>query len=560
MVLLSKLLGAIVTPIRTLFFWVGQMIPGFKNLPKLTLPGRVGIMMFFALFVVLIVGITQIFLTETEARYRDPWFVLLISLPFLFAIPYGCYLLVKLLLTKDVSRYPELDRAWDRGLLALENAQIRLQYSPLFLVVGGSDFRQTDNLIKAAQLGQAVHEPAGEDSPLQWYSDGESVFLFLNRASCLSKVAQKLQQTPSAGPVMGATPGGGGGSGTGTLAAGMAIGPISTPGMPVGSQTLDSGSPPVTPMANPLLPPGAGGGGGGATMQLPMGQDPASFLPQPPVGSTAVVPVNIGLSPQEANDLVDRLEYVCRLLKKTRQAVCPVNGLLALVPFSAIGHSGADVQAAAQKDLAVIRQNLRVRCAATLLVTGMEEEEGFQELVNRVDPANTQNNRFGKGCDPWGDSNGRRLRAVGDHAAGAFEVWTHSLFQQENALKRRYNSRLFALLCKVRGGFSESLQNVLSYGFGYDPEQESELADRQFLFSGCYFAATGTNPDQQAFVSSVFRKVMEQDEAVEWAPEAWVEDSRFQLAANLFALTGLAALAAIAAMAVYLNTDWFRPE
>ncbi len=553
MTLLTKLLGALVSPIRSLFFWLGQMIPGFKKLPKFSFPARVGLMVFFALLIVLIVGITQIFMATAKDQYRNPWFVLLVSLPFLFVIPYGCYLLTKLLLTKDVSRYPELDRAWERGIIALENAQIRLQYSPLFLVIGGSDFRQTDNLIKSSQLGEAVHEPAGEDSPLQWYSDGESVFLFMNRVSCLSKVAQKLHQSPGSGSPSpaAAMPA----SGTGTLAAGIGAGPISAPAMPTAQSTLDTNS--AMPVGGP--PAGVPMGGAGATMQLPMGQDASSFLPQTPAAASST-PISIGLTPAEANDLVDRLEYVCRLLKKTRQAVCPINGLLALVPFAAVGRSGADVQAAAQKDLGVLRDNLRVRCAATVLVTGMESEEGFQELVNRVEPAHTQNNRFGKGCDPWGDANARRLRAVGNHAAGAFEVWTHSLFQQENALKRRYNSRLFSLLCKVRGGFSDALQNVLGYGFGYDTEQEPELADRQFLFSGCYFAATGSTPDQQAFVSSVFRKVMEQDEDVEWAPEAWVEDRRFQLAANLFALTGLASLVAIVLMAIYLNTDLMRGE
>jgi hypothetical protein len=303
------------------------------------------------------------------------------------------------------------------------------------------------------------------------------------------------------------------------------------------------------------MPPAMANMGGGATMQLPMGQNIQAMIPQ--MGS-ASPPTSLGLTPQEANDLVDRLRYVCDLLKKTRQAVCPINGLLALIPFQAINRSGADVQAAVQKDLGVLRTVLRVRCASTVLVTGMESEEGFQELVNRVDPANTQNNRFGKGCDAWGDPNAKRLRAVGDHAAGAFEVWTQSLFQQENALKRRYNSRLFALLCKIRGGFSESLRNLLGYGFGYDTEQEPELADRQFLFSGCYFAATGSAPDQQAFVSSVFKKVIEQDEDVEWTPEAWDEDSRFQLMGNLFALTGLLSLAALIAMAIYVHTNFFR--
>ena len=67
------------------------------------------------------------------------------------------------------------------------------------------------------------------------------------------------------------------------------------------------------------------------------------------------------------------------------------NMSLALVPFQGIDRSGADVQAAVQKDLGVLRRELRVRCASTVLVTGMESEEGFQELVNRVDPVLTQN-------------------------------------------------------------------------------------------------------------------------------------------------------------------------
>ena len=100
MTLLTKLLGALVSPIRSLFFWLGQMIPGFKKLPKFSFPARVGLMVFFALLIVLIVGITQIFMAKPEDQYRNPWFVLLVSLPFLFVIPYGCYLLTKLLLTK----------------------------------------------------------------------------------------------------------------------------------------------------------------------------------------------------------------------------------------------------------------------------------------------------------------------------------------------------------------------------------------------------------------------------------------------------------------------------
>ncbi len=121
-----------------------------------------------------------------------------------------------------------------------------------------------------------------------------------------------------------------------------------------------------------------------------------------------------------------------------------------------------------------------VRCGITVLVTDMEVEEGFQELVNRFGPQRSRDFRFGKGCELWSAPEATRLAAVGSHATGAFEDWIYMLFHDEKALQRRFNSRLYKLLCKMRGPFAKSLSDLLARGFGFDPQVAPHLADEQF--------------------------------------------------------------------------------
>jgi hypothetical protein len=138
------------------------------------------------------------------------------------------------------------------------------------------------------------------------------------------------------------------------------------------------------------------------------------------------------------------------------------------------------------------------------------------------------------------------------HAVGAFEDWIYSLFRQESTLDYRHNAKLFMLLSRTRRSqFVNNLSDVLAGGFSCDFEEDSQLPAEQFLFGGCYFAATGPGKDTQAFVKGVFTKVIEQHAELEWAPRALQSERKYLLAANFFALIGMVSLAAIAVM-VYL--------
>jgi hypothetical protein len=74
---------------------------------------------------------------------------------------------------------------------------------------------------------------------------------------------------------------------------------------------------------------------------------------------------------------------------------------------------------------------------------------------------------------------------------------------------------------------------------------------RPQLFGGCYFAATGVSPDRQSFVKSVFEKMQQMEDELEWTDEALSRDRRCAGIANtLLAVNGLLLLA-IAGMIVY---------
>ena len=51
--------------------------------------------------------------------------------------------------------------------------------------------------------------------------------------------------------------------------------------------------------------------------------------------------------------------------------------------------------------------------------------------------------------------------------------------------------------------------------------------------SGCYLAATGETPDRQAFVKGVINKLNEEQELIEWTPEALHANRRQHTAASL---------------------------
>jgi len=259
----------------------------------------------------------------------------------------------------------------------------------------------------------------------------------------------------------------------------------------------------------------------------------------------------------EANEQDDRLEYVCRLIRRARQPLSPVNGMLTLLPYGLIKRSpreAIEVQRAVRRDMNTIRATAKVRCPVTALVVGLEEESGFRELVRRVGRERAKAQRFGKGFTIWSSPLPQRLESLAAHACASFEQWVYALFREKGSLSKPGNTKLYALLCEIRRNVQGRLAKILSGGFGHDPEQDGH--NEPFLFGGCYFAAIGDTEDRQAFVKGVFDKLPEQQEELDWTEAALAEDERYQNFAQV--ILGIDALLFLALLAMFIKPwHWF---
>lgn len=486
------------------------------------------------------------------------WTRIVVVVVLLIAIPVVQYYAVRLWMEGDTARFPDIDFAWNAGLRSLARSGISLRRTPLFVLLGPNDSRHERAIVRAAGLGLRVRgEPEGP-APLHWYANPEGVYLFLTEVGLLSELASVMSKR-EAELLAGESP-----QAVGEAAERTAAGPPSGsapqampqtappadaagPGASTSAQLAPRPTTPTPPPANPApagsaaAPQNAAAGRGTVSLdeylRPPQQAPPAAATPgrgtvtinEPlpreavPRGRSAGAPEDQPslVAPQRAAEQIERLDYLCRLLRRVREPMCGSNGVVALLPFHAIqsGEREAhELEQAVRTDLATVQRSLQLRCPVTALVDGMQRERGFHELVRRVGPQRAAVQRFGRRYDVRNVATSEDLTALCEHVCGVFEDWIYALFRERDALSRPGNTHLYGLLCVIRSRLKGRLSEILARGFGHDPRQHPR--EQPQLFSGCYFAATGETPDEQAFVKGVFDKLVEEQENVEWTERA----------------------------------------
>jgi hypothetical protein len=409
--------------------------------------------------------------------------------------------------------------------------------TPLFLVLGSADEWQEKAVFDATRLSLNVREIPKGPAALHWYGNIEGVYLVCSGTSCLSELSRlALGATQELGrtlPPVSEQP-----------AANSIRGTII-----VGRQAEQNGTP--TPPASPTPPKQLNFP---STMNIRAGTMILSHTGDESEEGAVVehAPKQVIKVPQQiALEQERRLEYVCRLIRRIRQPLCPINGILTLLPFGLIQRSvpeAIELQRSLQRDLAALRRVLMLRCPATAMVIGLEGESGFQELVRRVGRDRALGQRFGKGFSLANPPIAERIEALSAHACGAFEDWVYTLFREKDALSKVGNTKLYALLCKIRGNVQNRLADILANGFGYDSDKET--SDHAFLFGGCYFAAAGDTEDRQAFVKGVFDKLPEQQEELDWTEDAIHQDRKYRTLANLSLCVSIVLILGLVGMVV----------
>lgn len=351
-------------------------------------------------------------------------------------------------------------------------------------------------------------------------------------------------QPRSNAPVPSAPPPSGPGSFRGTLMLGEA-------GMPV---------PPASPASNAPIPTTAQTRSPAPTR--PQDRSAAS-RPTNPMRSNMTISGGVDtlstqkpvlVSHQYSTACLQELQYLGHLLRRARQPLCAINGVLSLIQLESIHSSQTELeelQRAIRGDLDTIRYAFQLKVPVSALVVGLEKERGFRELISRVGRERAMSQRFGRRFDIQAIPSRDQMVALATHLCGVFEDWAYTLFREEHALTRPGNTRLYELLSKVRCGWKGRLGEILSGGFGCDETKRDENASA--LFSGCYFAATGDTLDRQAFVKGVIEKMGEEQELIEWTNDALAANKRESLVANLGAIVAVGLLVSLALMYFFLG-------
>lgn len=546
-------------------------------------------------------------------RHAIGWPRIVAIVALVIAIPLVLNRMLRWWTEGEPTPFPDLEAAWYAGLQALASHGLSLSSLPLYVVVGSASERQERALMDAAGLSLLVAGVPQGPAPLRWYASSQAVFLFCSDASWTSALASLREElaaeasakgisspevpqpqllggesaapfdlapppsapaaatsplpAPAAAPAAPALPSDATASpaaARGTLmldqflaqmpATGTpAAPPAGAPAAPAAADT--AGAAPTAfrgtlMLGGPSEPPPAATGGPPAAASGPRAVMPASVEASGPLPTDALPPVLVAA--QYSAVCLQQLRFIGDMLARSREPVCPLNGVLVLLQFESIYATPAEIeelQQAIAADVATLQYATQLRCPVTALVVGLEKERGFQELVRRVGKERSMTQRFGRKFDVRAIPTAEELTALSAHVCGAFEDWVYVLFREDATLARPGNPQLYELLSKVRCTWKTRLADILALGFGCEMTEDAQR--RSLLFSGCYAASTGETPDRQAFVKGVVEKLLEEQELVEWTPDALRHQKRRQLFAAVGTLTCALLLLGFVATAVY---------
>ncbi len=515
-----------------------------------------------------------------QHAFTLPYALTVIALVLL--IPVVTYYALRLWLIGERSKHPDIDFAWNEGLRALERGGISIRSTPVFLILGAGSEPHQKAIIDASYTNLPVHRAPDGSAALHWSANSEGIFLFCTAVGWLSALGARKHSPDddewSEPPAVAAPklsspnpePASGRGSAetpdktiyaTAMAGAPNLASPVVRPTAPANRETVDINTYKRELEATARAKTGTKQNEAQETPSLATvrerseGLDApgAKTLPRPSPSPRSARTTGRRESPplvsRESARQVERLRYVCRLLRQVRQPLCAINGVTTLLPLPHIDASTSrefeESRRAIRTDLLTIQDELRIRCPVIALVVDMEREPGFRELAKRMGSRLVVERRFGHRFNLGAVATPEAIKDIADHLGGQFEDFVYELFEMKRALTEKHNTHLFGLLCKVRCYWKGRLREILEAALCGDAAADESATNRP-LFSGAYFAATGAAADQQAFVKAVVEKMVAEQDQVEWTPAARTADTRYRWAAAVMFVIDLALVALIA--------------
>lgn len=392
---------------------------------------------------------------------------------------------------ETTTAFPEIDGAWAQAARALEEAGILLHETPLFIILGrnaeGDDaLYQSAGFRPVPSVNQVPRDP---NAPLHVAANREAIYLTCPGISCLD------QLTAPAGA--------------------EAVG-----GEPAGADGAEGGDEDRTI------------GFGGRTLAV------GELLKSPALVAASMARAQAARRLTDLEPFKAKLRHLCRLIIRDRRGFCPINGVLLLIPITATDPRSDpdDVAKCCNADLSVMFDTFKMRCPVLALIANLEKLPGFAIMLSRLQGQTGR--RMGQRFPLVPD---RRPPDLGGMIDGGIEWICQTLFPNLiYALLRDApliadpktvvdeNVALVRFLSEVRSR-QDRLSRLLKSAL--------PAFDEPLLFGGCYLAGTGSDPNtQQAFVSGVFKRMVQDQDLVSWTSDAIEADTRYRRRARTVSL------------------------
>jgi type VI secretion system protein ImpL len=229
-----------------------------------------------------------------------------------------------------------------------------------------------------------------------------------------------------------------------------------------------------------------------------------------------------------------RLGDLCRQLQPREAELPTVRGIAVVLPISwAAQPDSVKWAAALREDIRAVQGAVKVRCPVFALFVEMETVSGSPEFITRM-PKDYLSSRVGFAVPSSTPFSGELISRGLTWTAGWFHSWVLNRMS-EDPLDQASNNELFSLGHEVRR-FRKRLRAVMEAAFSTHQDVEP------VLLQGCYFAATGPMPAEQAFAAGLLRgprsRVIAGHQATRWAAVALEEDRRYRRIALGVAICG----------------------
>lgn len=521
--------------------WLLTPFTMLANLPRtvaaMSLAARIAALVAVFQIVVVLLAIVVLLVGE-ERQVLQAWWrpgKLAVLAVLLVLTPLLVYQAAKLWLERDASRFPDILAAWQGGLAELRRQGIELTDVPLFLLIGGTSDDEEQRFMAEVPGEFLVRAAPAGAAALHVYGGTDAVFICIGNACQLSDLVRR----------------GGEPRATAATTAASAPKPADVHGTVFLAEAVSAGG--AAPAAAGAAPAAPASQEFDRSRTLDVAEltnrtiDIAAVTGQ---SGTVAAASRAGPSTVDRETAAQRLQYLCELIRRERGGLAPYNGVLTALPWSLVQRSPADALAVGRAlgdDLSMLAKGMGMRAPVTVVVLGLEREQGFVELIRRM-PAGERKSRLGQRFPIGVAASYDQLGTVASRACGMVEdLVTGRILRMAGVLAERDNAALVGLVSRLRGELAGRLAAILRRAFS-PPEGDSTAVTP--LLSGCYLAACGATAEQTGFVRGVVEKSLDAQGDLEWTSQAEAEDQAAgRLATILAIISGVVLLGVAIALA-----------